>query len=59
MTQNDKNIAEHRLKPRPEKVQTFINKKEGHMKFGTKIVGFNPMVKTLGLFLVAGALLAG
>ncbi len=29
------------------------------MKFGTKIVGFNPMVKTLGLLLVAGALLAG
>ena len=29
------------------------------MKFDTKIVGFKPIVKTLGLFFVAGALLAG
>ena len=29
------------------------------MKFDTKMVGFKPIVKTLGLFFVAGALLAG
>jgi len=59
MTQNGKNIAEQRLKPRPENIQAIINKKESHMKFCTKMVGFKPMMKNLGLFLVAGALLAG